>query len=176
MHTFIFLLFVSKRTTCQEMNLQAWSPLDLQDDRLPLPPTCRRPWGSFCCPACGSSFFVIFNFKCTQKGETQCCGPDPGSGAFLTPGSPYFWRFSDHFLGKNFNKSLKMGPNFSIHYFKNKILFNFVTFVATKKGMTTNFFHPSLLLLFLDLGSGIRDPGSRIKDPGWVKNRVRDPG
>jgi hypothetical protein len=26
-----------------------------------------------------------------------------------------------------------------------------------KKGMTTNFFHPSLLLLFLDPGSGIWD-------------------
>ncbi len=37
--------------------------------------------------------------------------------------------------------------------------------MATKKGMTTNFFHPSLLLLFLDLGSGIRDPGSEIRDP-----------
>jgi hypothetical protein len=27
--------------------------------------------------------------------------------------------------------------------------------------MTTNFFHPSILLLFLD-------PGSEIRDPGWV--------
>jgi hypothetical protein len=35
--------------------------------------------------------------------------------------------------------------------------------------MTTNFFHPSLLLLFLD-------PGSEIRDPGWVKIRIRDPG
>jgi hypothetical protein len=46
--------------------------------------------------------------------------------------------------------------------FKNKIIFNFVTFVATKKGLTTNFFHPSLLLLFLDPGSGMgknQDPG-----------------
>ncbi len=33
--------------------------------------------------------------------------------------------------------------------------------------MTTNFFHPSLLLLVLD-------PGSEIRDPGWVKNQ--DPG
>jgi hypothetical protein len=29
--------------------------------------------------------------------------------------------------------------------------------------MTTNFFHPSLLLLCLD-------PGSEIRDPGWVKS------
>jgi hypothetical protein len=33
--------------------------------------------------------------------------------------------------------------------------------------MTTIFFHPSLLLLFFDLGSEIRDPG-------WVKIRIRD--
>ena len=61
-------------------------------------------------------------------------------------------------------------------------------FVATKKGMTTNFFYFSLLLLFLDPGSEIRDPGSgirdpgseirdpgsEIRDPGWVKIRIRD--
>jgi hypothetical protein len=29
------------------------------------------------------------------------------------------------------------------------------------------FFHPSLLLLFLD-------PGSEIRDPGWVKMRILD--
>ncbi len=34
-------------------------------------------------------------------------------------------------------------------------------------GVTANFLHPSLLLLFLD-------PGSEIRDPGWVKNQ--DPG
>jgi hypothetical protein len=33
--------------------------------------------------------------------------------------------------------------------------------------MTTNFFHSSLLFLFLD-------PGSEIRDPGWVKIRIRD--
>jgi hypothetical protein len=42
--------------------------------------------------------------------------------------------------------------------------------------MTTNFFHPSLLLLFLDPGSGIRDPGSGMgknQNPGsgiWDKH------
>ncbi len=35
--------------------------------------------------------------------------------------------------------------------------------------MTKNFFHPALLLLFLD-------PGSEIRDPVWVKIRIRDPG
>jgi hypothetical protein len=42
------------------------------------------------------------------------------------------------------------------------IIFNFVISVATKKGRTTNFFHFSLLLLFLDPGSG------------WTKIRIRD--
>ncbi len=36
-------------------------------------------------------------------------------------------------------------------------------FVATKKGLTTNFFHPSLLLLFLDPGSGMGK--NRIPNP-----------
>ncbi len=40
--------------------------------------------------------------------------------------------------------------------------------------MTSNFFHPSLLLLFLDPGFEIRDPRSGIRDPGWVKIRIRD--
>jgi hypothetical protein len=33
--------------------------------------------------------------------------------------------------------------------------------------MTKNFSRPSLLLLFLD-------PGTEIRDPGWVKIRIRD--
>jgi hypothetical protein len=43
--------------------------------------------------------------------------------------------------------------------------------------MTTNFFHPSLLLLFLDPGSEIRDPGSGVgknQDPGSGIN-IPDP-
>jgi hypothetical protein len=45
-----------------------------------------------------------------------------------------------------------------------------VKFVAPKKIKTTIF--PLLLLLLLDLGSGIRDPGSDIQDPecGMDKN------
>jgi hypothetical protein len=41
---------------------------------------------------------------------------------------------------------------------KNKIIFNFVIFVATKKIGKKLFFHPSLLLLFLDPGYGINIP------------------
>jgi hypothetical protein len=40
--------------------------------------------------------------------------------------------------------------------------------MATKKDLTRNFFHPSLLLLFLD-------PGSEIRDPEWVKIGIRIP-
>jgi hypothetical protein len=43
-----------------------------------------------------------------------------------------------------------------------------VKFVATRKDMATNFFPSSLLLLFLDPGSGMgknQDPGSRINIP-----------
>ncbi len=73
---------------------------------------------------------------------------DPGSQTHI------FLELSDKFLGKIFYNSLKTGPNFFLHHFKNKMIFYFVKFVATKKGMTTNFFHPSLLLRFLDPLSG----------------------
>ncbi len=98
---------------------------------------------------------------------------DPGSGAFLTPGSgirslfdPWIrdpeWVFSGSrisdpgsqthifeslmtiFWGKKFYKSMKIGPNFFLQRFKNKIINNFVKFVATKKGLTKKIFHPSL--------------------------------
>jgi hypothetical protein len=36
-----------------------------------------------------------------------------------------------------------------------------------KKGVTTNFFHLSLLLLFLDMGFEIRDPR-------WIKSMIQD--
>ncbi len=104
---------------------------------------------------------------------TSVADPDPGSGAFLTPESgipkrffpdpgsripnPYFWELIDNFLGKKFYNSLKIGPNYFLRHFKNKIIFNFVKFVATKNDMTTNFF-----CCFW------------IRDPGWVKIRIRD--
>ncbi len=48
--------------------------------------------------------------------------------------------FLRDFLSKKFfYNSLKIGPNFFLQHFKNKIIFNDVKFVATKKGMTTNF-------------------------------------
>jgi hypothetical protein len=106
--------------------------------------------------------------------------PDPGSGAFLTPGSgirnrffpdpgsripdpgskPIFWELSDNFLGYKFYNSLKICPNSFLQHFKTKIICNFVKFVAALKVMTTNFF--STLSFVAVFGSGIRDkhPGS----------------
>jgi hypothetical protein len=93
--------------------------------------------------------------------------PEPGSGI------RNFLELSDKFLGKKFYNSLKTGPNFFLQHLKNKIIFNVVKFVATKKGLTTNFFSPlSFVAVF---GSGIRDLGSGIRDPEWVKIRIRDP-
>jgi hypothetical protein len=73
----------------------------------------------------------------------------------------------DSKLGKKFCNSLKIGPNYFLHHFKNKIIFNFVKYLATKNGMTKNIFHSSLLLLLLDAGSGIRYPER-------IKIRIRD--
>jgi hypothetical protein len=64
-------------------------------------------------------------------------------------------------LVKKFHNSLKIGPNIFLQHFKNKIIYNFVKFVAPKKVMA-----PTLVPVF----------GSEIRDPGWVKIRIRDPG
>jgi hypothetical protein len=60
-----------------------------------------------------------------------------------------------NFLGKKFYNSSKIGPNFFLQHFKIKIIFNFVKFVATVKGTTTNFFSP--LSFDAVFGSGFRD-------------------
>ncbi len=107
--------------------------------------------------------------------------PYPGSGAFLTPGSrirnrffpdpgtripnPYFFESWMKFFWVRSSIILcKLAQSFFFHLLKNNFFFNFVIFVATKKGTTTNLFIPSLLLLFLDPGSVIRD-----KHPGSAK-------
>jgi hypothetical protein len=79
---------------------------------------------------------------------TSVADPDPGSGAFLTPGSEIRNRFfpdpgSQTHLFENlmtifwlkssiilYGNSLKIGPNFFIQHFKTKIIFNFVKFVV----------------------------------------------
>jgi hypothetical protein len=47
---------------------------------------------------------------------------------------------------------------------KNKIILNFVIFVATKKGGKQ----------ILPLSSFVAVAGSGIRDPGWIKIRIRD--
>jgi hypothetical protein len=46
-------------------------------------------------------------------------------------------------------------------------MFNFVKFVAKLKGMTKQIFSPLSFVAVL---------GSEIRDRGWVKIRIRDPG
>jgi hypothetical protein len=69
---------------------------------------------------------------------------------------------------------LKIGPNFFFSISKIKYV-HYVKFVATTKGMTTNFFSPlSFAAVF---GSEIRDPGSGMgknQDPGSGIN-IPDP-
>jgi hypothetical protein len=72
-------------------------------------------------------------------------------------------------LGKKFYNSVKIGTNFFLQHFKNKIIYNFVKFVAIKNGLTNKIF--SSLSLVAVFRSGIRDPGSGI---GMGKNQ--DPG
>ncbi len=70
-------------------------------------------------------------------------------------------------MGEKFYNSLKIRQNYVLQHFKNKIIFNFVKFVATKNSMTTNFF--SLLSFVAVIGSEIRDSGSGMgknQDPG----------
>ncbi len=73
--------------------------------------------------------------------NSSVADPDPGS---RIP-NLYFWKLNDNFLGKKLYNSLQIGPHFFIHQFKIKTIFNFVIFVATKKGRTTNYFCTPLL-------------------------------
>ncbi len=103
------------------------------------------------------------NSPWSSTGLLQCCrsrsgirDPVPFWPLDLDPGSripnPYFWEVSGKFVGKKFYNSLKTGLNF----------FLLVKLVAIKKIWQKNFFHPSLLLLFLNPGSEIQNkhPGS----------------
>jgi hypothetical protein len=63
-----------------------------------------------------------------------------------------------------------LAKNFFFSISKKKYL-QFCEICGYKKGMTTNFFHPSLLFLFLDPGSGTgKKSGSGIRDkhPGFA--------
>jgi hypothetical protein len=76
-------------------------------------------------------------------------------------------------LGKKFYNSSKIGPNFFLQHFKNKIIFNKIC--GYKKRYDNTFFSPlSFVAVF---GSEIRDPGSGMgknQDPGSGIN-IPDP-
>jgi hypothetical protein len=85
---------------------------------------------------------------------------DPGSrmGFFRIP-NPYFKSLVTIFSVKNVNNYLKIGPNFFLRHSKNKIIFNFVKFMASKKVWKLIFFTPLFYCCFW-----IRDPRPRIRD------------
>ncbi len=91
---------------------------------------------------------------------------DQGSGIgffrISDPGSqipnPYIWEHIENFLGKNFNNSLKIGPNFFLYHFKNNIIFNFVKFMTTKKSMIKKIFSPLSFVTVFGSGINIPDP------------------
>jgi hypothetical protein len=97
---------------------------------------------------------------------------DPGSGIgfFLIPDCGSQTHIFESLLTIFLVILWKMGQIFFFSISKT-IIFNYVKFVATKKGMTTNFFTPLFCCCFW-----IRDPRSEIWDPGWVKIRIWDPG
>jgi hypothetical protein len=143
----------------------------------------------------GFPYPVVNASRNVRLENSSVAGPDPGSGirCLFDPGpgsgirigffsgswipTPYFLELSDKVLGRKFYNSLKTGPNFFLQHLKNKIIFSFVKFVATKKGLTTNFFSPfSFVAVF---ASGIRDPGSGMgknQDPGSGLGKNQDPG
>jgi hypothetical protein len=110
---------------------------------------------------------------------TSVADPDPGSGAFwpLDPGSGMgFFRIPDPnpifleslvtiFWVKSFKILWKLAQIFFLQHFKNKIIYNFVKFVGIKKGLTKKKFSTPPFSW-----------GFWIRDPGWVKIRIRDPG
>ncbi len=103
---------------------------------------------------------------------------DPGSrigffsGSRISdPGSripnPYFLELFDNFFGKKFYNSLKIGPNYFLQHFKNKIIFKLWNL------WLKFFFTPLFCCCFW-----IRDryPGSGIRDPGSGMGKIQDPG
>jgi hypothetical protein len=55
-----------------------------------------------------------------------------------------------------------------LYLFKNKIIYNLMIFVGTKNGRTKKFFSLFWCCCW------IRDQGSEIREPGWIKIRIRD--
>ncbi len=119
----------------------------------------------------------------TTQAAQQCFGSgirclfdhlDLGSAfqnrVFLDLGShipnPYFWELCDNYFCKSYTIIGKLANKF-FQYFKIKIIFTFVNFVAPKQFFFNTLFCCSFW---------IRDPGSEIPDLGWVKIMISDPG
>ncbi len=124
-------------------------------------------------PDTGSGIRCLFD-PWTGSGIWNRFFPDPGS-RISDPGSQthIFESLVTNFWVKISIILWKLAQIIFLQHFKNKIIFNFVKFVATKKVWQRIFCHPSLLLLFLDPGSGMcknQDPGSGIRDkhPGFA--------
>ncbi len=78
-------------------------------------------------------------------------------------------------MGKMFYKSLKIGPIFFLQYFQNKIILNFVKFVATKTAPGYNNFFSSPRSFVAVFGAVIQDPRSEMgknQDPGSGINNL----
>ncbi len=113
-----------------------------------------------------------------EKEEDIVANPDPGSGAFLTPGPGsgirnrffldpgsqihIFDSFVTNFWVKSSKILWKLAQNFFFNI-KKKILILWNLWLQ-KKVSQQIFFHPSLWLLFLDPGSEFRDLGPGIRD------------
>jgi hypothetical protein len=73
--------------------------------------------------------------KMSQIPNTDCQGfysiRKKGHLSFSVWPNDVVWLYN-FFFGKKFFDSLKIGPNYFLQHFKNKIMFNFVKFVAKK--------------------------------------------
>ncbi len=119
---------------------------------------------------------------------------DPGSGigSRRSDPKPIFWELIDNFLDKKFYNSLKIGPNYFLQHFKNKIiLWNlWLQKIVWQLNFFTPFFCCCFWIWYRDLGSGMgknQDPGSGINilDPqhwaqhwkrrwdGWIEIEMR---
>jgi hypothetical protein len=129
------------------------------------------------CTTCG--FLVMCLKNCfLDYPSSQCSGSgiwcffDPGirNSFTLDPGSQthIFESLVTVFLIKS-SIILKIGPEFFLQHFKDKIIFNYVKFGLQKRSDSDNkFFFTLLFCCCLDLGSGMgkkQDPGSGINIP-----------
>ncbi len=93
--------------------------------------------------------------------------PDPGSGAFFTPGSQIPNHILESLMTIFWVKSsiiqCKLTQVFFLHQFKNKISLSSAIFVATKKGTVGHQIFPLLFCCCFC-----------IRDPGWIIIRIQD--